>query len=255
MESDPLIEAIHSLSDRQRQRVSRLIGALTTPVDTWAASDSDLASPEFMDVMSDVLRGHHVASSKALGKEHFEHALAGAMVELSRSAELSPMGYPGADITVDDSPWSLKTQGDQNIRPDVIHISKMMELGKGRWHDEADLADLRDRMLEHMEGYERIFTMRYLSGAKAKRGKGEHEYELVEIPKALLEESAGVACVMAHDSRQTPKPGCCRVTDDWGETKFELYFDGGTERKLQIRKLRVDLCRPHARWRFRDPPP
>jgi type II restriction enzyme len=31
---------------------------------------------------------------------------------------------------------------------------------------------------------------------------------------------------------------------------YELYFDGGTERKLQVKNLRRDLCRIHATWQF-----
>ena len=35
-----------------------------------------------------------------------------------------------------------------------------------------------------------------------------------------------------------------------GEMKYQLYFDGGTERKLQIKNLRKDLCTVHATWVF-----
>lgn len=49
------------------------------------------------------------------------------------------------------------------------------------------------------------------------------------------------------DSRQNPKPGYCRVTVN-GQPAFELYFDGGTERKLQVRKLQVSMCTVHATW-------
>ena len=250
---DPLAAAIALLSPRQREFVGRIISALTTPVETWRNPRTDLATEQFVELMSDVLRGQHISSSKALGKEHFEHALAGIFVELRHDAELSPMGFPGADLKVDGVPWSLKTQGDMGIKDDLIHISKFMELGKGRWEDEADLAALRDRMLAHMEGYERIFTLRYLSRARSRRRTGEQRYELVEIPKALLEKAAGRPCVMAQKSRQTPKPGTCAVRQEDGSVAFELYFDGGTERKLQVRKLRKDLCVVHATWRFRTP--
>jgi len=55
---------------------------------------------------------------------------------------------------------------------------------------------------------------------------------------------------MRHQSKQNPKPGYCSVTDDEGNVKFKLYFDGGTERKLQIKNLRKDLCIVHATWEF-----
>ncbi len=31
---------------------------------------------------------------------------------------------------------------------------------------------------------------------------------------------------------------------------FQLYFDGGTERKLQIKHLLKSLCVVHAEWKF-----
>lgn len=55
---------------------------------------------------------------------------------------------------------------------------------------------------------------------------------------------------MMHDSRQNPKPGYCHVTDAQGRTRFDLYFDGGTERKLQIKGLDKSLCRVHGTWSF-----
>lgn len=245
-------DAFSSLTKRQQQYVNRVIAALTAPVQSMRNVESDFASEDFMDHMADVLRGHHVSSTKPLGKELFEHALAGVLADLGHEVALSSMGHPGADLLVDGVGWSLKTQADQGIKPDFIHVSKFMELGKGAWVTEGDLARLRDSMLRHMEDYERIFTLRYLAGSRARRGRGDHEYELVEIPKVLLQKAANANCVMRHDSKQNPKPGSCLVMQDGSSLAFELYFDGGTERKLQVRKLRVDLCMIHACWIFQD---
>lgn len=55
---------------------------------------------------------------------------------------------------------------------------------------------------------------------------------------------------IVSNSKQNPKPGYCTIKDAGGRTKFQLYFDGGTERKLQIKDLRKDLCIVHATWRF-----
>jgi hypothetical protein len=82
-----------------------------------------------------------------------------------------------------------------------------------------------------------------------------HCYELLEIPKDILVRScsSGVFTMMT-DSRQTPKPGYCRVSDRKG-LMYELYFDGGSERKLRVQKLRRDLCVFHAAWDFTTPLP
>src|SRR5205807_2426255 len=111
--------------------------------------------------------------------------------------------------------------------------------------DPKDLEGLRNQFLEHMGDYERIFTLRAL-----KRGPAEYLYELVEIPKEMLQEAQKGEFEMCLSSKQMPKPGYCFVKDDKGGTKFELYFDGGTERKLQIKHLNKSLCKVHARWQF-----
>jgi type II restriction enzyme len=79
-------------------------------------------------------------------------------------------------------------------------------------------------------------------------------YELVEIPKALLLEVANCELVVCTDSMQNPQPGYGYVRDAAGQLKYALYFDGGTERKLQIKHLRKDLCQVHATWTFGSAP-
>ena len=125
-----------------------------------------------------------------------------------------------------------------------------MELGKGRWAEEKDLVGLRDSFLRHMRAYERLFQLRYFRLNPTEPSPLNHSYELVEIPKALLLEAKDGVFAMMHDSTQTPKPGYCTVKDNDGKYKFRLYFDAGSERKLQIKNLRKDLCKVHATWEF-----
>lgn len=109
------------------------------------------------------------------------------------------------------------------------------------------LSRLRDIFLEHMRSYERIFTLRCLSSDPSKI-----RYELVEIPKGLLLEAKNCVLEVRKNSEQKPKPGYGYVRDAAGDLKFSLYFDGGSERKLQIKHLRKDLCKVHATWIFRS---
>ena len=91
------------------------------------------------------------------------------------------MCNPGHDLTVDDVPWSLKTQGDKNIREDLLHISKFMELGKGQWRDKKDFPGLPRRVFaSHASPTIDIFQLRYF---KDRPNCAPHFYELVEIPK------------------------------------------------------------------------
>lgn len=97
-----------------------------------------------------------------------------------------------------------------------------------------------------MQGYERILSLRALSKAP------NWHYELVEIPKSVLDKARHGRLEMKLNSKQTPKPGYCYVTDEQGRL-FDLYFDGGSERKLQIKGLRKDACIVHASWKFTIP--
>lgn len=184
-------------------------------------------------------------SAEPFTKDKFEYALERVCNLCEIPAIRAPRGNPGHDLTIGGTAFSLKTQADAAIQSDYIHISKFMELGKGHWGDKVeDLFGLRERFFKHMHSYERILTLRRL------RKSGFHVYELVEIPKTLLLEAASGEFRMMSDSPQFPKPGYCAVRDSSGKLKYELYFDGGTERKLQIRKLDKALCMVHATWTF-----
>jgi hypothetical protein len=87
--------------------------------------------------------------------------------------------------------------------------------------------------------------LRTLSKAPA-----DWEYELVEIPKKLLELAKDGRLEMMRGSTQMPKPGYCHVLNAAGELLFQLYFDGGGERKLQIKHISISNCIVHAQWKF-----
>lgn len=72
----------------------------------------------------------------------------------------------------------------------------------------------------------------------------------MEIPKNLLARAKNGILEMKLKSKQMPKPGYCYVNNDDGKKLFDLYFDGGTERKLQIKNLQKRACNIHATWRF-----
>lgn len=208
--------------------------------------DSDFVTPTVLEMLGDALQIHHAFSRQALSKDRFEFALEGALNRAGIQAELvTSRTNRGHDITIKGVPVSLKTQADEGIRADSLHISKFMELGKGPW----ELPLLRAMFLEHMHSYERIFQFRRLLP-----GPALYFYELVEIPKDLLLEGANANLVVQEKSKQTPKPGYGNVYDSDGKLKFALYFDAGTERKLQIKNIRKDLCVVHATWKFESTP-
>jgi len=194
------------------------------------------------------MRVHHSFSAEPFSKDKFEYVLVTVLKLSGIRAELAPKGNPGHDATLNGVKVSLKTQANKGIAKNKLWISKFMELGKGDWNDvPADLIGLRDQFFRHMEGYDRILSLRALAKSP------NWHYELVEIPKSLLAKARTGALEMKLDSKQRPKPGYCSVENKEGKL-FDLYFDGGTERKLQIKGLRKDACVIHASWKFFIPP-
>ena len=245
-----LAAALPHLSDSLLAWIERVIAQMALPHTYTRNPSSDIIDDRFLADLGDTLRIHHCFSNESFAKDKFEYAMEWVAKACGRRAELAKRGNPGHDITIDGVRFSLKTEGAKNTREATIHISKFMELGKGEWTDKvSDLNGLREQFFAHVKAYDRVLTLRYLSATAAER-----HYELVEIPKALLTKAADGKLTMMDGSRQTPRPGTCEVLGDDGKPLFELYFDGGTERKLQVRHLQKSACVVHADWRFARSP-
>ena len=124
-----------------------------------------------------------------------------------------------------------------------------MELGKGKWENIDDLHNFRDQFIKHMDDYEMIISLRCLSSLE-ERKLGFWKYEMIEIPKELLLKARTGIFVMKNESRQNPKPGYCYIKENNKEL-FKLYFDGGSERKLQIKSLMKENCNILTRFAFK----
>lgn len=245
---DRLAVALRELTDQQLRLVETVVTQFRRPfIKIERRQKSDIVDARLLRDFGDVLRIHHCFSKEALSKDRFEYALEKTLILSGKSASLAASRTNrGHDITIEGVPWSLKTQADKGIKEGELHISKFMELGKGKWPaSAAGLGRLREMFLRHMDSYERIFTLRCLS-----KDPTCWRYELVEIPKALLREAGQGKLEIQRKTKQETRPGYCRVRDAEGHLKFELYFDAGSERKLQVRHLRKDLCTVHAQWEF-----
>lgn len=240
-----IVDLTPKLRDGQLVWLRRLTKIFHCPMECKLNESSDILNKEVADYFGNALMFHHCFSVESFSKDKFEYVLEQSFTQNNKNAKRAPKGNPGHDINIEEAKFSLKTQADRNIKIGIVHISKFMELGKGDWSDNPeDLNGLRDQFFAHMKSYERILTLRNL-----RAGHGWH-YELVEIPKSLLLEAADGEMEMKIDSKQFPKPGYCRVYDSNKNLSFALYFDGGTERKLQIKSLRKSLCRVHCEWFF-----
>jgi len=243
-----LVSTIPDLTAGQLHWLQRVVKTFSADHD-YQLLKSDIFDETTLQNFGDAMRVHHCFSAEPFSKDKFEYVLVKILDMSGRMTKLSPKGNPGHDATLDNVRLSLKTQADKGIKEDKIWISKFMELGKGDWGDNPeDLEGLRDQFFNHMDNYDRIFSLRNLSIGPCWR------YELVEIPKDVLSMAKIGTLAMKSNSRQSPKPGYCYVRDSRGRTIFELYFDGGGERKLQIKKLDKKYCFVHATWDFFIPP-
>lgn len=245
---DSLVERIPELTAGQAIWVDRVVSVFQEPCD-FVLHNDQLMDDAILHNFGDAMRVHHCFSSEPFSKDKFEHVLVHVMNMSGKYAELSPKGNPGHDLSIEESMFSLKTQADKNLKKDKIWISKFMELGKGDWSDNPDdLKGLMGQYMAHLDGYDRIIILRALEK------QPDWKYELVEIPKALLLQAQQGRLEMKMESKQNPKPGYCYVEDKNNNNILQLYFDGGGERKLQIKHLEKSHCIVHATWGFSIPP-
>lgn len=241
-EISEIVAALRRLTTAQQEWIKSAIHAFGSDYQFDRAPDSDVVTDAVLTSLGDRLLSHHASSHQALSKDRFEFAFEAALNTAGIPAQLvKSRTNRGHDINIRGVPVSLKTEAAANIKDELIHISKWMELGRGEWN----LPLLRDLFLEHMKSYDRIFTLRRLKDAATKI-----RYELVEIPKTLLLEAENCELEVRTNSKQNPQPGYGYVKDADGRLKYSLYFDGGKECKLQIKHLRKDLCKVHATWIF-----
>jgi len=241
-EKTVLLEALDRLTPAQQLWVESIILAFGMPRKFSRNPASDIISQEVLEHFGNQLISHHANSRQALSKDRFEFAFETALVAAGTPAQLvKSRTNRGHDIDIGGVPTNLKTEAAANIREDVIHISKWMELGKGPW----DIDFQRKQFLGHMSSYERIFMLRRLKGTPTRI-----RYELVEIPKDLLLECETCEIEVCEGTTQSSKPAYVRVNERDGRQKYALYFDAGSERKLQVKALRKDLCVVHGTWQF-----
>jgi type II restriction enzyme len=241
---DQIIDSLPKLTKGQVYWVEQVIESFKSTHE-FKVLDSKLVSEDILKDFGYALLIHHTFSNEPFSKDKFEYVLVRILEMHGVKSDLAPRGNPGHDITINNTKVSLKTQADRNIKEDYLWISKFMELGKGDWGDNPiDLELLLNQFLTHLQNYDRILILRSLSK------KPDWHYELVEIPIELLREAENGELEMKTDSIQYPKPGYCYVKGPDKELKYQLYFDGGSERKLQIKKLDKKFCRVHCEWKF-----
>lgn len=251
-------EIVSDLTDLSLNQLTLLKKATTAFAKTKVVFErlpqSDLITDAGLDYFGNALVMHHATTSQAFKKDKFEHLFRDTC-NFQKSdatyAVLSPANFPGADLRVGTERFALKTQADQNIKRDVLTLTKWMELGRGDWTDKIDhLKGLTNQFLAHLQKYDRILVLRCLSDSNP------FEYQLVEIPKAIFSNSHNATYRFSEVKKpigpEEARPGYGDVYDVTFPTSklYNFYFDGRGERKLHIQNISISRCLVHARWRF-----
>ena len=77
---------------------------------------------------------------------------------------------------------------------------------------------------------------------------------LRHVGDLMLQAKDGALSSAPKTKQAGSRPGYCTVRDKNGMQLFQLYFDGGSERKLQVKHLLKSACKVHGTWQFKGLP-
>lgn len=244
-----VVEALQGLSPLQVEVLSTIIKRFADEQESEHLRD-DLLSADAFEFFSVRLAMHHASSGIPLKKENFEHILEMAFnragVPASRADSMTERG---ADLRVGNLTLSLKTEAARNLRAGHITISKLMEAA---WIKTITSRDdippqIQSMVLPHFQNYDRIFILRSYPDRVQ---EGYLRYDLREIPKDVLALVGGLQASDFSELTRT-RTTSAEVMHNGG-VAFKFRLDGSDD-KLTINNLDVELCPLHAWWRLRPP--
>jgi hypothetical protein len=241
-----LTEKIGDLADGEASVVERFVDAIRTPVHSDHLPETWLATEDWRRTFAAVLQAYHALSDQPLATTQFEAAFnraceaAGWHVEPARSAT---QRFYDTTISKDDGTekrLSLKASSARDIRPDIVHISKLAEAA---WiQDARKQVDRRGSIVEMFFKYQRettaIFMLRSFTGKPGYR----FFYELLEIPTSVFDDVAQLSIRQARE-------GTINIPPDSStrDRNFAIRIDG-SDAKITIAGIRIEICVVHGRW-------
>jgi Type II site-specific deoxyribonuclease len=228
-----LYALLTALTDGQLGWIETVASQFQKPANFQRFAGSNLINACILQDFGDALRIHHCFSKEPFSKDKFEYAFERVLNLCGIPAMLAPRGNPGHDITINDIRFSLKTQANKRIAVGHLHISKFMELGRGTWADQdEDLIGLRAQFLRHMESYDRILSLRRLPATATYTWR----YELVEIPKSLLQEAGTGTLRMIHRQHRNPQNrGIAMLSMHLGNRNFNYILMAGPSENCRLK--------------------
>lgn len=244
-----VVQLLEGLSPIQVEVLRSIIKRFADEQESELVRDDFLTQSAF-EYFTMRLAAHHAYSSSVLKKENFEHILEQAFRRAGVSTvRANSMTVRGADLTVDGVTLSLKTEASQGLRSGSITISKLMEAA---WIKQVTALEdipgfITSMVMPHFGNYDRIFILRSYA---ATGREGFIRYDLREIPKTLLERIGDLQ--PANFSALTKTRTTSAAVTVNGRQAFRFRLDGSDD-KLTITNLDVDLCPLHAWWSLAKP--
>lgn len=237
---------VDRLSDSAADVVERVVDAVLLPVDKNATPGSWLTTTVWADAFEARLKAHHALSNEPLATTNFEAAFNGSCRTAGWSVEPAPSAthrFFDTTVTLPGAPsrrLSLKSTSARDLRPGVVHISKLTEAA---WVQDARLHRERRMRLaalfhEYRQNTDSIVILRCF-----KLSTGGLKYELVEIPTSIFEPIEHITVAQAT-SDTIEIPAGARPPD------LAVRIDR-SDAKITITRLRISLCTVHGWWELK----
>ncbi len=230
--------------------VASVVRALRIPVEFLQENKSDLVDSRFAEVVANFLTLHHALHEEAFNKRPFEYLLKQCLNAQGHESRLNPTpGEFAYDVEGGGYRWSLKTEAAQGISAKQVKIEKFME---ARWvrdcpDSESCAAAVRERLPQHMNGYDRILILRAFARSD------DTVYRLEEIPKDFLVECFKSATTEMFERRSSSKGarsalsfGADFFRGGHSSKAFRILLDSSVE-KVRL-WYQVDHCIHHGTW-------
>lgn len=235
------------VTDDQLSMLLKIAEAFSRGGEEWRNPHSDIVDEAFAERFRNRLLMYHATTIQKFSKLPFEYAFIEAAKAAGRSASKTASGTAaGADITVDDTTISLKTEAAAKVNPRYLTISKFSEAKRIRDVETRDeYAALATEIVgRHLAEYERMFFLQAVYVESGGQIEGVN-YKLVEVPLEMLQQAA---LLTGEDFPEPTRVGTASVDVKWnGEKAFKLTMDGSVE-KIRFLNIEVSQCVVHAEW-------
>ncbi|WP_147363309.1 hypothetical protein [Deinococcus sp. RM] len=240
----PIKDVLPNLSKAALDLLYKQALALSRPPQFTENPDSDIVTQEFAEEFSERLMIHHAVVPERMSKKAFEYAFESACRHAGRSAKVNVSDtVPGADIKVDNSMYSLKSEAAKNIKSNHVHVSKFRESAviQNPSLSIAEIANAAKELVDsHVKNYSRIFMLRAFPPSN-----DSIKYEIIELPHELI---ADIANIPTGEFRATGrKTVVAELKDSKNNTALQFKLDI-SDGKLTIAKIQHDLCKVHGTW-------